>query len=182
MKDSIKWIVWLLVALAVSVAASWALLGYRHEKTVGAITSPPTVFDFLQLTQGLGFGTLGTTPLTQTGTRLALPATSGQILCSIANPYTSTSTVTDVTFQNITSTTTSQVIVVGTTTSATATSSSISSITIGANAQQTFSFDGGLNNNIIGPGQFVTVGTGNGGLSSGVQYNGTCNVSFQSVS
>lgn len=182
MKDSIKWLSVLILAVVISVAASWALLGHGNGKNVGAITSPPTVLDFLQLTQGLGFGPLGTTPLTQTGTRLALPATPGQILCSVANPYTSTSTVTDVTFQNITSTTTSQVIVVGTTTSATATSSSIASITVGANAQQTFSFDGGLNNNIVGPGQFVTVGTGNGGLSSGVQYNGTCNISFQSVS
>lgn len=182
MKDSIKWLSVLIAVVVISVAVSWAFFGHSDGKNVGTITSPPTVLDFLQLQQGLGFGLTGQTPLTMQGFRVALPATTGQILCSVANPSTSTSTVTSVTFENTTSTTTSQTIVIGTTTTATATSSSIGTVTIPAGGFQTFSFDGTLNNNIIGPGQFINIGTAAGALTTGVQYGGTCNAVFQSVS
>lgn len=182
MKDSIiKWIVWLLVAVVISVAASWALLGHSTGKMVGAITSPPTVLDFLQLTQGLGFGTLGTTPVTISGSRVAFSGTS-QIACSIANPYNATSTLNNFAINILVATSSTNTLVVGTSTTATGTSTTpLITSTVGSGLTQVLSFDGGTNTNIIGPGQFVTVGYTNASLSTGVNIGGVCSATFQST-
>lgn len=180
MKDLSKWIVWTLIAIVVSVLISVAILRHKENPTVGAITSPPTVLDFLQLQQALGFGPTGQTPVTLSGTRTVL-AQASQFPCVIANPYNATSTVGSFSFQDTVGTT-STLIVIGTTTSATATSTTpFVSQTIATGAQTTLTFDGGVNNNIIGPGQFIVGGTGAGGLTTGVTYTGTCSATFQSV-
>lgn len=182
MKDAVKWIAWLLAAVVISVLVSALILHRDTSKTVGAITSPPTVLDFLQLTQGLGFGTLGTTPVTQAGQRFVL-ASPSQFPCVIANPYSSTSTISSFSISIATGSTTATALVMGTTTSAIATSTTpFITSTVAAGATPVYSFDGGLNNSAIGPGQFIVVGTNGGGaLTTGVQYTGVCSATFQSA-
>lgn len=181
MKDFAKWLVWGVIVIAIAVSISIAVLGHKNTGSLGAITSPATVLDFLTLQQGLGFGVNGQVPVTMAGNRVALAGPS-LFPCVITNPYTSTSTINDFSLNISTATSTAFTLVIGTTTSATATSTTpFLTQVVGSGALITSSFGAGLNNSIIGPGQSIVAGTAAGALPTGVLVGGSCSATFQSA-
>lgn len=130
------------------------------------------------------------------GSRIA--ATSGSTTpCAIPNPLgaalaagnatTATGTIQSFAFTVTAPTSTAVTWVVGTSTTAYATSSSLVTGTVAAGTQSTITYDGLSNNNIIGPGQFIVVGTGNGTTgvgpnTGGVIFGGFCQATVESAS
>lgn len=100
------------------------------------------------------------------------------------DPITGTSTLRSLTVNFTTATGTAAYIVLATSTSRFATSSLDRIIDtdfqLPANVQDTFTFDAGDDNNVVGVNEYVWVGTGTPG-QSGYRFGGTCQATFQPV-
>ena len=91
-------------------------------------------------------------------------------------PVSATSSIEHFSFQVQTPTSSAATIVVGTTTSATATSSTpFATFVVPANATYTFTWNGGVNNDVASPNSYVVAGMTNGSaVSYGYTYGGYC--------
>lgn len=183
----------LLVAIwAKATPASTPIVGaanYGNTSTDGTQTNlpNPTNYDYLVARLSLGLGTntsvsgsgVGNINISGQRAQMLASAVATSTPCVIQNPNSSTSTITNLSFQVTTGTTTSGFVTIATSTSPNATTSLITTGTIGSNAQGLITWDGGINNNMI-PG-FGYVVFGVSGISSGFSYNGTCSAVFQSI-
>lgn len=180
MKNAIIWsagVVILAVALSVTV-----MLSLTHSQKAGNISSPPSVLDYLQLTQAVGFGPLGGTQnVNMMAVRSNLVAAS-LIPCSLQNPFTSTSTVVQADFNVNVGTSSAAQLVFATSTTATATTSPIARYTVGAGQQFTLSISNATTTGIspvVGPSQYINVGTDSGSsVGYGYTFGGTCSAVF----
>lgn len=173
------------VTTAVVPAAGSAL-------TDGTILPNPSTFDYLvsrtylSAQNAFGLGNSTSVPTNFEATRASL--TSGTSTpCALLNPLNATSTITNF-VMNITTATSSAIIwAVGTSTTAYATTTSMESVSVGAGKQSTISWDGGINNTVIGPGQYVVVGSDSGttpatgAFATGIVIGGSCQAVFQTA-
>lgn len=189
---TIKIIIGAVIVILIAVGISYAITP-KSDGTAGAVpTHPPTYYPYLQAGQALGLGGIQTSSFTTnnainlTGTRLALTTSTGTTTsCSIQNPFTATSTISSIDIQTSSATTTITSVAIATSTNAfsTTTTNTLLSTTLAANAFGTFTFDGSVNNNILGPGQSIIVtftGTG-AGAGGGSQIAGVCNAVINSI-
>lgn len=174
------------VALVISVLIAIAQLT-GNGLSFGSISSPPSNFDYVQISQAIGWLTSGiATPINETAVRAALTAAS-TTPCAIQNPFSATSTVVLAEI-NVTTATSSlgQLVFATSTTAFGTTTGSFSKYTIAANAQQTVAFNGVAtstgNGPIVGPGNWVVIGMDTGSTANyGYTYGGTCAAKFISV-
>lgn len=106
-------------------------------------------------------------------------------VCAIQNPNSATSSISAFSFQVTTATSTAISWVIGTTTSPYATSSGMVSATLSANEKGAITYAPVSRDNVIGPSEYVVVGTGaNTGLglnTGGVIFAGNCTGVFQTI-
>jgi len=91
-------------------------------------------------------------------------------------PVSATSSIEHFSFQVTAPTSSAATLVVGTTTSATATSTTpFATFVVPANATYTFTWNGGVNNDVASPNTYVVAGMTNGSaVSYGYTYGGYC--------
>lgn len=185
MNETIKNILWAVVAVAVAVTIS-AVLFSHSAQSYGAITSPGTQLDYLNITQGIGFGpnsqTIGALSTNIMGVRTVISTTASSTICSIANPFNATSTLINASLNVTTATSTAEQIVFGVGSNTNATTTLIgSSSGIASGALNTLQTSGVASTTdlgvAVGPGQFLNVGT----VGPSVLYSGACNALFESA-
>lgn len=182
------------VALIVS-AAAWGVapvksssVTYGNTSTDGsqAILPNPSNFDYLVGRIAIGLGTnvsnsnTGAGNINLEGQRMALVAAT-TTPCAILNPLNATSSVTGFTMNITTSTSTAISLAIGTSTTAYATSTTMETAAVAAGAQATITWDPGVNNAVIGPGQYIVAGNATGQVTYPFAIGGTCQATFQSV-
>lgn len=180
------------MGVLIAIVLAVGLHSFSSEPKLGAtISVVPQPTSETTLYTAIGGNSVNNGGIIDQGIRIPITAatlaTASTSLCAIQSP---TSTTTIVSFSlNITTASTSLVaLVIGTTTTAFGTSSTpfVASQTVATNSLATIDFDPALNNGIVGPNQWVTVGT-NGPPGSSLTapaatfYSGTCNAVFRSV-
>lgn len=172
-----------LVAVVLSLLLQAGIKDSSQSASLGAVTSPSTNLDYLQLSQALGWLTAGNpTPINQTMLRQTLTAAT-TTPCAIQNPFNATSTVPLAFFNVTTGTSTASSLTFATSSTAFATTSSFATFAVGASQQQTVVFNGlasGIGP-VVGPNQWLVVGAA-GVPAGGFTYGGSCAASFVSVS
>lgn len=159
-------------------------------QALGAITSPATQLDYLNLTQALGFGpnaqTQGSLSTNVSGGR-SLITPASLVLCSIANPFNATSTIINASLNITTATSSASTIIAAVASTATATTTAIGQgFVVAANAQATLQTSGVASTTDlgvpVGPGQFLNWGTTQtSAVGYPYTYVGTCNATFESA-
>lgn len=152
----------------------------------------PSNFDYLvaRLVIGLGTNTsvsaTGAGNINIAGQRMLL-ASGTSTVCAIQNPLNATSSILNVSMNITTATSSAITWGLGTSTTQFATSTSMETAAIAASNQGTITWDPGINNAIIGPGQWFNIGpaagtAGNtGAFSNGVVLVGSCQITLQSA-
>lgn len=173
------------VAIAVLIGCTLFSFKGSTQTVAGAITSPASQMDYLNLTQGLGFGpnaqNLGSLSTNISGVRALIA--SSTYACSIQNPFNATSTIINASLQATNSITVATAIGLYTGATLGATTTAVASpITIAAS---TFAFlqssgvasstDLGVS---VGPNAFITYGQTAGNF---VGMSGACNALFESA-
>lgn len=146
----------------------------------------PSNYDYLVARLSLGLGTQTSVSSTGAGNvnleaQRQLLTTGTTTPCALLNPFNATSTITGFAYTITTSTSTAITYAVGTSTTAYATSTGMANVVVGANAQATISWDGGINNSVIGPGQYIVVGQNGTGFTTGIVTAGACSATFQTA-
>lgn len=190
MNDTTKNILWAALAVILAVGISAILLGHKTQN-YGAITSPGTQLDYLNLTQALGFGpnnqSVGSLSTNISGVRSVIPSTPSLVLCSMANPFNATSTLINATLNITTATSSTSAVIFSVASTATATTTAIgsgqsipaNSLIVLQNSGIASTTDLGV---AVGPGQFVNIGTTAGSaVTYAYTYGGTCNALFESA-
>lgn len=140
-----------------------------------SILPNPSNFDYLVARLALGLGTNLSNSNTGSGNvvyeaQAASIAASSSVLCSLVNPFNSTSTIVNTSIYFTTAPTSTLQLVEGTSTvqQPTATSSGMQTVSVPVSATGTaFTWDAGVNNNVVGTGQVVTFGIGGGSANAG---------------
>ena len=154
----------------------------------GYQTPNPTTLDYIvsrgfliaQNIFALGNGT--SVPTYQQAIRMSLVSTATTTPCAIQNPLNATSSITNFALNITTASTTAGTFVVGTSTTAFATTTTmLTAQVVGANAFGTLTWEGGVNNTVIGPNQWIVVGVQGTNGTAGFIYGGNCQATFQSV-
>lgn len=191
MNDTTNKVLWALGAVIVAVILVSVLhLGGAVPKSFGAITSPATQLDYLNLTQALGFGpnaqTQGSLSTNISGGRAVITPAS-LVFCSIPNPFNATSTIINASLNITTGTSSAGFVVPAVASSATATTTPIGQgMSIAANAIPTLQTSGISSTTdlgvAVGPGQFLNWGTvATSAVGYPYTYGGTCNATFESA-
>lgn len=179
-------VLWAAGTIIVTLVLASMFIPGKTGQALGAITSPGTQLDYLNLTQALGFGpnaqTIGSASTNIMGVRSTLN-TLNPIICSIANPFNATSTLINASITLTTASSTASSVVFAVAASATATTTAIGSgQALPAGVLTTLQSSGIASTTDIGvpvgPGQFLNVGT-IAGLNQ--TYAGACNALFQSA-
>ncbi len=181
-----KNLIWVAGLIALVIVALSAFFGLKNH-TLGAVTSPPSVMDYLQLTQALGFGPLGgAANVNIMGVKAQIPTGPNLITCSLQNPFNATSTVMNAVLNITTGTSSAATFVFATSTSATATTTKVASYTLAASQQATIGFYGATTTGeapSIAPNGYLNIGTD---VSSAVGYPytyvGNCSAIFMQSS
>lgn len=168
--------------LALLLAYAVFSLSHAHPQvTAGAVTSPPTNLDYVQISQAIGWLTSGlATPINETIVRQTLTAATGTP-CAILNPFSATSSVPYVAFNVTTATGTAATLNFATSSTAFATTSIFANFSIAASQQQTVVYTGtstGIGP-VVAPGGYLVVGAV--GAPAGFTYGGSCSAKFISV-
>lgn len=180
---NLNWVAGLIVILLVVTIGFWGLKNH----SLGAVTSPPSVMDYLQLTQALGFGPLGgAANVNIMGVKAQIPTGPSLITCSLQNPFNATSTVMNAVLNITTGTSSVATLVFATSTTATATTTKVATYILGAGQNATIGFYGATTTGeapSIAPNGYLNVGTD---ISSAVAYPytyaGNCSAIFMQSS
>lgn len=180
-------ILWATGAVVTAIIIGCLIFAFKSSgNPLGAITSPASQLDYLNITQAIGFGpnaqTLGSLSTNIMGARTV--AVNAPIICSIPNPFNATSTLINASFSTTNTQTSQGSIIFSVASTATASTTLIGSAqNIAANSLATLQTSGIASTTdlgvAIGPGQFLNVGTAL--ASPGTGYTGTCNALFESA-
>lgn len=190
MNDTLKTVVLSIIVSALVAATAFVVFGGHKGFSLGAITSPATQLDYLNLTQALGFG-----PNTNPAGNLSTNISGGRstitpaslVFCSIPNPFNATSTIINASLNVTTGTSSAGFVVPAVASSATATTTPIGQgMAIAAGAMATLQTSGIASTTdlgiAIGPGQFLNWGTAaTSAVGYPYTYSGTCNAVFESA-
>lgn len=187
-----KQIGWAVGSVAVALIIGSLIFAFKGDiqRAAGAITSPATQLDYLNITQGIGFGpnaqTQGSLSTNIMGGRSLVPSTPSLIVCSIQNPFNATSTIINASL-NITGSSSVAVIIPAVSALATATTTAIGQgFVVAASVVSTLQTSGIASTTDlgvpIGPNGFLNWGT-TAASASGLPYllSGTCNALFESA-
>lgn len=180
-------ILWALAAAILAIFLGGFIFAFKGDiKTVaGAITSPATQLDYVNITQGIGFGpnaqTLGSLSTNISGVRSLIA--SSTFACTMQNPFNATSTLINASLQGTNSITLTTVLGLYTGATAGATTTAVSSpVTTAANAIPSYQSSGVASSTdlgvAIGPNAFITYGQTAGNF---VGFSGACNALFESA-
>ena len=142
------------------------------EQTLGALSSPVIPYNYLQV-GGIDW-------------QYSAPGamqTATTTLCSIPNPFSTTSTIEAFDYQITTGTSTASTIVGSISTSAYVTSTAtnfLAAQTVGSGAQDSLSITPTVDAGIVGPNQYVLLKTEGAGLG-GYTYTGKCQAVFRKM-
>lgn len=178
----------LCAAGAVLIAAGFILFllfGHHGGNNVqaGAVTSPPTNFDYVQISQAIGWLTSGiATPINETVVRQTLVTTATTTPCALLNPFNATSSVPYIAVNVTTGTSTLSTLNFATSTTAYATTSTFANFNVAANNQQTVVYTGTSTGQgpVVAPNGYLVIGA-TGGFPQGYVYGGSCSAKFISV-
>lgn len=190
MNETLNKVLWSLGAVVVTLI----IVAVTHigavGQLVGAITSPATQLDYLNLTQALGFGpnaqTQGSLSTNVSGGR-SLITPASLVFCSIANPFNATSTIINASLNVTTGTSSTATVIPAVASTATATTTAIGQgmVVIGGTLAtlQTSGISSTTDLGVaIGPGQFLNWGTtAASAVAYPYTYVGTCNAVFESA-
>ena len=155
--------------------ASFGTTGAGITNLTGlSITGTPGTLD------ASGGFTLNSVPLQ--GVKMTMN-TATNTLCALQNPSTTATSSFTVNVNITTSTSSATNIVIATSSTAFATTSAIGNFYVAANANASFSGPGTTtsgSDGVVGPSQWVTVGTQNAAVTYGYTFGGTCDAVFQS--
>lgn len=167
---------------AVIVATIAALLLTHGTFRLGNVTSPPSVFDYLQVTQALGFGPLGGANNVNVMGVKANIAAANLVPCSLQNPFNATSTVVSAVFNVTTATSSAGQLVFATSTSATATTTALSKYTLGGGELASIAFSLSTSTGqqaVVAPSGYLNIGTDTGSaVGYPYTWGGTCSAVF----
>lgn len=190
MNDTTKNILWAVVAVVFAVVITLVIVDSKSQ-VVGAITSPGTQLDYVNITQGIGFGpnsqTIGALSTNIMGVRSVVPTAPSFVVCSMANPFNATSTLINASLNITTGTSSAASLIFSVASSATATTTAIGSAQgVASGALATLQSSGVASTTdlgvAVGPNQFVNIGTTAGSaVGYAYQFAGTCNALFQSA-
>lgn len=180
-------IIWAVGSVVVALGLGCLVFAFKGDiKTVaGAITSPATQLDYLNITQGIGFGpnaqTQGSLSTNIMGVRTVIASSTS--LCSMQNPFNATSTIINASLQATNSITLATAIGLYTGLTSGATTTAIASpVTTAAGAVASLQASGVASSTdlgvFVGPNGFVTYGQTAGNF---VGMSGACNVLFESA-
>lgn len=178
--------VWALLPAKTANVGAAALFGNTSTDGSQAILPNPTNYDYLVARVALGLGTNLTNSNTGAGNvnieaQKQNMVSASTTVCAIANPFNATSTVSSFAMNITTGTTTATSYAIGTSTTAFATTTTMETAPVASGAQATITWDPGVNNSVIGPGQFIVVGNAVGQVFYPFAAAGTCSATFQSV-
>lgn len=182
-----KQIGWAAGAVVVALVIGCAIFAFKGDikQTAGTITAPASQLDYVNITQGIGFGpnaqTQGSLSTNIMGVRSVIASSTS--LCSMQNPFNATSTIINASLQATNSISIATAIGLYTGLTSGATTTAIASpITIAAGALAFLQASGVASSTDIGvavaPNAFVTYGqtaTNFAGMS------GACNAMFESA-
>lgn len=178
-----KNLLWAAGAVIVAVLLMLGINAIQHPRSLGAVTSPPTVLDYLQITQAIGYLTSGiAAPANDTIVRSALN-TASSTLCAIQNPFNATSTIAEAFINVTTGTSSAAQIIIASSSTPYATSSPLMVATLASGQMGQISNPGiatstGLGVS-VGPTGYVVIGIGSGGsVNYGYTYGGLCAARF----
>lgn len=144
----------------------------NQEPSLGALSSPVLLYNYFQV-GGIDW-------------QFSPPGamqTATTTLCSIANPFSTTSTIETFDYQITTGTSTASTIVGSISTSAYVTSTAtnfLAAQTVGSGAQDSLSITPTVDAGIVGPNQYVLLKTEGAGLG-GYTYTGKCQAVFRKM-
>lgn len=181
-----KNILWAVGAVIVALAIGCFIFAFKGDvKGFGAITSPATQLDYVNITQGLGFGpnaqVQGSLSTNIMGVRAAIA--SSTFACSMQNPFNATSTIINASLQATNSITVATAIGLYTGATSGATTTAVASpITLAAGAVAFFQSSGVASSSDLGvaiaPNAFITYGQT---ATNFVGMSGACNAMFESA-
>lgn len=184
---------WAVGTVAVAIIVGCFIFAFKGDiQTIaGNITSPATQLDYLNITQGIGFGpnaqTQGSLSTNIMGVRSLIPSTPSLVVCSTLNPFNATSTIINASLTITTGSSSASVIIPTVASTATASTTSIGQgYIVAAGAQAVLQTSGIASSTdlgvAVGPGQFVNWAT-TASSASGLPYllGGTCSVLFESA-
>lgn len=176
---------WAVGAVIVAIAIGCFIFAFKGELKLGSITSPATQLDYLNITQGIGFGpnaqVQGSLSTNIMGVRTVISSTT--VACTMQNPFNATSTIINASLQatNSIPVATAMGLYTGATSGATTTAVA-SPITIAANAIGSLQSSGVASSTDLGvfvaPNAFITYGQITGNF---VGMSGACNAIFESA-
>lgn len=178
-------ILWAIGAVIVALAVGCAIFAFKGEMKVGAITSPASQLDYVNITQGIGFGpnaqVQGSLSTNIMGARAVIASSTS--LCSMQNPFNATSTIINASLQATNSITVATAIGLYTGATAGATTTAVASvIPVSANAVAFLQSSGVASSTDLGvfiaPNAFITYGQTAGNF---VGMSGACNALFESA-
>lgn len=178
--------IWLTLPAKEATVGAAALFGTTSIDGSQANLPNPSNGDYVVARVALGIGTALTNSNTGSGNvveeaqRMAIVSAS-TTPCAILNPFNATSTVMNFVMNVTTATSTGTSFAIGTSTTAFATTTSMETAGLASNAQGTITWDPGLNNSVIGPGQYVVAGNATGQVFYPFAVGGFCQATFQSV-
>lgn len=172
-------------AIVLAVIAGCFVFAFKGDLKLGNITSPATQLDYLNITQGIGFGPNAQTQGSQSTNIMGVRTTiaSSTYACSMQNPFNATSTIINASLQatNSISVSTSIGLYTGATLGATTTAVA-SPVTTSANAIASYQSSGVASSTDLGvfvaPNAFITYGQIVGNF---VGMSGACNTLFESA-
>lgn len=192
MNETINKIVWAIGIVLVAVGIGTTIFAFKGDisRIAGTITSPATQLDYLNITQGIGFGpnaqTQGSLSTNIMGGRATISPAS-LVLCSIQNPFNATSTLINASLNITTGTSSAATIIPAVASTATASTTAIGQgFVVAANAQAVLQTSGVASSTDlgvpVGPNQYVNWATTQTSAVGYVYtYTGTCNALFQSA-
>lgn len=145
----------------------------------------PSNYDYLVARLGLGLGTNVSNSNTGVGNlniesqKMVLIASTTP--CAIQNPTGATSTIINFALNVTTSTSTATSFAIGTSTTQYATTTTMETAGLGAGSQGTITWDPGVNNSVIGPGQWIVAGNALGQVFYPFATGGSCSATFETV-
>lgn len=189
--DTTQKIGWALVTAALSVVIGCCIFAFKGDvksvtqTTAGAITSPASQLDYVNITQGIGFGpntqVQGSLSTNIMGARSVIASSTS--LCSMQNPFNATSTLLNSSLQATNSITVATGIGLYTGATSGATTTVIATPgTTAANAVAFYQASGVASSTdigtAIGPNAWITYGQTPGSF---VGMSGACNALFESA-
>lgn len=184
---------WAVGSVVVALGLGCLVFAFKDEvkQTVGAITSPATQLDYVNITQGIGFGpnaqTQGSLSTNIMGVRSLVPASPSLVVCSTQNPFNATSTIINASLNLTTGSSSASTIIASVASTATASTTAIGQgYVVAANSFATLQTSGIASTTdlgvAVGPNQYLNWATTVTSASPAAYiYGGTCNALFESA-